>query len=1128
MKFITFVLIAVQKLQGESHSPFLKGKVTTKLSMDDWPAVCCNVKTKHQEFKQVLVQIKPNVSALGPVLVILNHDHQELDSLELFGITSTVLNSDIVVLMTPVGEEAMTLVRDNDTESIKWKHWVQKLADCLNIDNYTTQTKNRPSITWKESSVDHTKVTSHEKLGELENEMPHFYDLPRRPAMIIHKTYERKHKQSLQSRVASPRAATMVRAAQTDNRQRPTSSQQSPSKIKTQLTVTTTPQSTSLSSSPNKTMSVSRQLPENKSFSWSNLFVKEPTLEEKIRASHYKELLNKYPTIPSNQVSPSFNYSSSLYPRSGLDSNSHFITTSKKSLVTTKGTRVEDWLLTTKDKMWEKTVRYQGMQNIGNVCYMNAILQALRGLPTFSSDLANEKFKEAKLPVTSFYRSVLEIIDESLQPDRSVVDPSRVKKAIAQHKALFSTSAQQDAHEFLTASLGQLEDDLATFLKSLRAQQLQEQRPLNFRDRATMLCPTKRNFNFVVQHTLICTKCGETSVSKELFRYFSLDIHSREVLAAMRLSKQSKADQSKGIEFFLKDIADPPSIQDFLDSFFEDEEIEKKCEKCSHDHAILRRKIHRLSRVMILHLKRFLVHKNSETYEKINDRVPFPHTIDIRPYCTPNPKGPIPWDRAEAKKNLLNSKRRIQEFVQEEKTWKETLSKQQEAKQLNNGKLSNVAPSGQSNNILENISEKKKVSVSELKNNLSEEDNVPKSPKKRHLEHKGSGEDNKCLSIESTSKKQKIIFSNDTENIGIMTPKLEGANEIGENDFAMNKKVTTKIASAPRNIPQSVLNYSKNDSIFSFSEDDELNRALELSKKENEAREREKYNKEEEDVQLAIKLSLQENNRVEDLADESQVSQETLQLIEAMERKSATSPNSKQLEPFKNETLSANDMNYLPKAQQHRQSGQDPETQTITQRIKKERHKEMQFAPDEKDDVNSYEMMTDASEDDLDFENFKELLRKHSPSSYAGKTTITIDPLKTDKSSSEKSLRVDELDSSEEENSVSLSQKKMNKKQKNSGNNNSSDNEYPSTKYHLVCVVHHLGQFATCGHYISDIREYFTFSEEDNLRSPQNEKDNQADKHTYSNYRKQNLGRDTEWKSYDDVKVTEVRVFSLF
>jgi len=87
--------------------------------------------------------------------------------------------------------------------------------------------------------------------------------------------------------------------------------------------------------------------------------------------------------------------------------------------------------------------------------------------------------------------------------------------------------------------LGQLEDDLATFLKSLRAQQLQEQRPLNFRDRATMLCPTKRNFNFVVQHTLICTKCGETSVSKELFRYFSLDIHSREVLAAMRLRQHS-------------------------------------------------------------------------------------------------------------------------------------------------------------------------------------------------------------------------------------------------------------------------------------------------------------------------------------------------------------------------------------------------------------------------------------------------------------------------------------------------------------------------------------------------------------------------------------------------------------
>jgi ubiquitin C-terminal hydrolase len=70
-------------------------------------------------------------------------------------------------------------------------------------------------------------------------------------------------------------------------------------------------------------------------------------------------------------------------------------------------------------------------------------------------------------------------------------------------------------------------------------------------------------------------------------------------------------------------------------SLLKDEEIEKKCEKCTNDHAILKRKIHRLSRVMVLHLKRFLVHKSSETYEKIHDKVPFPQVIDVREYLLP-------------------------------------------------------------------------------------------------------------------------------------------------------------------------------------------------------------------------------------------------------------------------------------------------------------------------------------------------------------------------------------------------------------------------------------------------------------------------------------------------------------
>lgn len=166
----------------------------------------------------------------------------------------------------------------------------------------------------------------------------------------------------------------------------------------------------------------------------------------------------------------------------------------------------------------------------------------------------------------SLLSSVLEIIDESLQPDRSVVDPSRVKKAIAQHQTLFSTSAQQVrklsivicSQEFsfwvvlfftqlkwFLSGCSRVFDcftvpnwgrfgsffEIASHSTTSRETTSCFQRynqcefenkifwilsqrilvdflllKIYFLDRATMLCPTKRNFNFVIQHTLICTK----------------------------------------------------------------------------------------------------------------------------------------------------------------------------------------------------------------------------------------------------------------------------------------------------------------------------------------------------------------------------------------------------------------------------------------------------------------------------------------------------------------------------------------------------------------------------------------------------------------------------------------------
>ncbi|WAR10025.1 UBP37-like protein [Mya arenaria] len=217
----------------------------------------------------------------------------------------------------------------------------------------------------------------------------------------------------------------------------------------------------------------------------------------------------------------------------------------------------------------------QGFSNLGNTCYMNAILQSLFGLDTFSTDLIFNRKLLKTLQPQSLYYSMAKLLHVRRQHNASEITRKdslrRVKSAISNTARRFSGYGQHDAHEFLCQVLDQLKEEVVKLSKATPTPNKEmgggEENSLEGgAGHMTSQNPITVNFEFEVLHTLTC----------------------------------------------LQDIMTARSLQDALSLFFRSEEIDYTCEKCGHGKSDVTHKITRLPRVFILHLKRYRF-KNKST-----------------------------------------------------------------------------------------------------------------------------------------------------------------------------------------------------------------------------------------------------------------------------------------------------------------------------------------------------------------------------------------------------------------------------------------------------------------------------------------------------------------------------------
>ncbi|KAI9026883.1 hypothetical protein DFJ74DRAFT_704313 [Hyaloraphidium curvatum] len=245
-----------------------------------------------------------------------------------------------------------------------------------------------------------------------------------------------------------------------------------------------------------------------------------------------------------------------------------------------------------------------GFRNQGQTCYLNAVLQLLYHLTRFKTTLlrssddvarsaADGGYDEDK--VASFRSSVGESLAHVFRSKqgKDVVDPVALKRCIGSILKQFANNDQEDAHELLYALLDQVQMDFDPFGSGADP----------------VVNPVATNFVWELEQSMKCRECVYESRRSEVFNDLSLDLPSE-----------------KEIE----------------------ETVSYKCERCDCKEATLRRRIVRLPRFFLIHIKRYVVDMaalalgKDAVVQKRADFVGIEDALDFSKWCAEGVHQPPP------------------------------------------------------------------------------------------------------------------------------------------------------------------------------------------------------------------------------------------------------------------------------------------------------------------------------------------------------------------------------------------------------------------------------------------------------------------------------------------------------
>lgn len=294
------------------------------------------------------------------------------------------------------------------------------------------------------------------------------------------------------------------------------------------------------------------------------------------------------------------------------------------------------------------TGRGAGFRNIGNTCYMAAVLAALMGLLTFVNDLLDEQVFRRLRPHLpgggaagegSVYAAFWALATEHGQQRRRAlgaagggrrgdeaavpVTPRKLKEALAKRAPRFANNAQQDASEFFSLAVDALAEEMR--LADAHARGMAAPLP----DDPPPALAVNLNFGGELVKRMRCKRCEHAWTRTEGFCAFSLQLPAHSTGApstVQQLVEAHFAPTDIEVRCFLTPghitprprpswpyLLEPgPSLGPSLIRILKCAQaphpslaLQVTCEQCSGTHATLTHRLIRLPRLLPIHLMRF-------------------------------------------------------------------------------------------------------------------------------------------------------------------------------------------------------------------------------------------------------------------------------------------------------------------------------------------------------------------------------------------------------------------------------------------------------------------------------------------------------------------------------------------